>query len=621
MTMPRLGESLINAGKLAPESLQRALTRQANTGERLGEILLYEGLINPRTLQQELAEQQQVAFVNLANNPPRLQVVDPAKLEAYLHYRLLPWKFENGITHIACSEVNAELHAWASQTYGDEKYRFALTTERDLVSSMVALFGDTIDAKTRELLWKRNPELSAKQTFTKHQVFSSILFFILASVGFVLAPALSILITLAVLNVFYLATLAFKNLLFFGSLRWHWQMRGRPSVPPELPVKEWPIYTLLVPLYKEQEAVPRLLNAIRTLDYPKSRLDVKLIVEEDDQATINAIKAAQPEAYFEMVHVPKSQPRTKPKACNHALLFARGEFICIFDAEDRPEPSQLKKAVMAFRSAPAEVVCLQARLNYYNRDENLLARLFAIEYASLFDYMLPALQKLRIPIPLGGTSNHIRATALREVGNWDPYNVTEDADLGMRLAMHGYRTEMLDSITLEESPLSLKGWLPQRSRWVKGFMQTWLVYMRNPLHFLRSLPSPAGFWGFQFFVGAPALIFLLSPIVWSLCLLWLLGAFPAPTLPLWLLSMSMFVLLFGITTHGLHALLILRTQGWSGMVIAALIYPFYWLLHSVASYKALWQLITRPHYWEKTTHALTSLSQEDIAASHSKWTR
>lgn len=619
--MMRLGEQLIATGRLAPEALQRALARQASTGERLGEILLYEGFITPQPLQQELASQSQTAFVNLAENPPRLQVADPEHLEAYSRLRVLPWKFDAGLTYIACSEVTPERHAWAERAYGEDAYRFVLTTERDLIAAMVALFGDAVNLHTRELLWQRNPDLSAKRTITRSQATS---FGVLAGIilcSFLVAPTQSLLVGLCVLNLFYLATLAFKNLLFFGSLSWIWKMRSRPPLPPELPVKEWPIYTLLVPLYKESETIPRLLDAIRTLDYPKSRLDVKLIVEDDDEETISAIKAAKPEAYFEMLRVPYSLPRTKPKACNHALLFARGKYICIYDAEDRPEPSQLKKAVMAFRSAPRQVACLQARLNYYNRDEKLLTRLFSLEYASLFDYMLPALQKLHIPIPLGGTSNHIRASVLREIGNWDPYNVTEDADLGMRLAMHGYRTEMLDSITLEEAPLRLSGWLPQRSRWIKGFMQTWLVYMRRPMEFLQSLPTPVGFWGFQFFVGAPALVFLLSPIVWSLSLLWLSGVLTAPALPLWLLVMCGFVLLFGILTHALHALLILRTQGWGGMVLAALIYPFYWLLHSLASYKALWQLITKPHYWEKTTHTLTRLTQEDIAASITKWQR
>ena len=608
--MPLLGEQLLKSHLLPQGELEHVLERQKRTGERLGEILLYERLLSPLQLQQELAVQANTHFVNLSSDPLQENALNPAHLQTYLDYRCIPWRQE-GKTLLACVEITQALQDWANATYGTA-YTLVLCTERDWAEALLRHFGPELDAATRELLWNHAPELSAKRTFTPAQTLFFLGLLALIPLALWWNASVSWLVALALLNLFYLSTLAFKNLLFFGSLYWHWQHRGRLQPPPEVLAKDWPLYTILVPLYKEAETVPRMIDALRSLDYPKSRLDIKLICEADDEATIAAIKTARPEPYFQIIAVPKSYPRTKPKACNHAMLFARGEYTVIFDAEDRPEPSQLKKAVMQFRSAPADVACLQARLNYYNREENLLARLFAIEYCSLFDYMLPALQALRIPIPLGGTSNHLRTDILRDVMLWDPYNVTEDADLGIRLAQHGYRTEVLDSITLEESPLTLSGWLPQRSRWIKGFMQTWLVAMRRPLHFYKAVHTARAFWGFQFFIGAPALTFLLAPLIWSLCLLWLAGILPQPALPDWLIGMCVFVLGFGTLTHALQALLILRSQGWGGMLVAALLYPFYWLLHSLASYKALWQLLTRPHYWEKTTHALTSLSALDI---------
>ena len=183
--------------------------------------------------------------------------------------------------------------------------------------------------------------------------------------------------------------------------------------------------------------------------------------------------------------MPDLQPRTKPKALNYALPLARGEYVVIYDAEDRPEPGHLRQALRAFRAGPSNLAAVQARLNLYNTNlyntkENWLTRQFTIEYCALFDGLLPALDRLRLPIPLGGTSNHFRASALRWLMAWDPFNVTEDADLGIRLARYGYRCRMLGSTTYEEAPARPMSWLKQRTRWLKGYMQTWRVHMNHP---------------------------------------------------------------------------------------------------------------------------------------------
>jgi cellulose synthase/poly-beta-1,6-N-acetylglucosamine synthase-like glycosyltransferase len=225
-------------------------------------------------------------------------------------------------------------------------------------------------------------------------------------------------------------------------------------------------------------------------DYPRDRLDIKLVLEADDTETIAA--AEQCGGGLEIVRVPDHGPRTKPKAANYALSFARGEYLVIYDAEDRPEPDQLLKAVAAFRAAPRRIACLQARLNFYNADHNWITRMFALDYALWFDVLLPGLDRIGVPMPLGGTSNHFRTQILRDIGGWDAFNVTEDADIGIRLSQLGFGVSMIASTTYEEAPIALGPWLRQRSRWLKGYMQTWLVHMRDPLRLLRSA-GPGGF--------------------------------------------------------------------------------------------------------------------------------
>ena len=217
---------------------------------------------------------------------------------------------------------------------------------------------------------------------------------------------------------------------------------------------------------------------------------------------------------FEIIIVPRSQPQTKPKACNFALRFARGEYLVIYDAEDRPEPDQLRKVVATFRRSPPNTACLQCRLNYYNAGENWLTRMFTLDYALWFDQVLPGLERLGMPIPLGGTSNHFRIDVLRELHAWDPFNVTEDADLGIRIGQKGYRVGVVDSTTFEEASCRTGQWLRQRSRWIKGYMQTLLVHTRRPLHFIRT-SGVLGFLGFVFFIGGTVLAGLLNPVFWA----------------------------------------------------------------------------------------------------------
>ena len=313
-----------------------------------------------------------------------------------------------------------------------------------------------------------------------------------------------------------------------------------------------------------------------------------------------------------IIPVPNQGPRTKPKALNVALPFARGTFTVIYDAEDRPEPNQLRLALQAFRAGGDKLACVQARLCIDNSDDSWLAQLFTTEYAGQFDVFLPGLAALHLPLPLGGSSNHFYTPALREVGAWDPYNVTEDADLGMRLARFGYRTGVINSTTYEEAPARFGPWLRQRTRWFKGWMQTWLVHMRQPIRLLRDLGLP-GFVTFQLIVGGNVLAALVHP-------LFLAGLIIAAAhgIPPWRDDSLAFAILAAV--YGVTAVIGYLTSaflGWLGLwrrgllsgSWSLLLTPLHWLLLSLAAWRALYQLILAPYSWEKTEHGLAKSSR------------
>jgi glycosyltransferase XagB len=378
---------------------------------------------------------------------------------------------------------------------------------------------------------------------------------------------------------------------------------------PAVPDGELPGYTLLVPLYREHKVIPALVAKLSGLRYPLERLQVLLLVEADDGPTRAALDLIGLGPQFEVVVIPPSKPRTKPKACNVGLERAWGEFCVIYDAEDRPEPEQLRKAAAAFRSLPDWIVCVQAELQYWNPDTNWLTRCFAAEYALNFSLFLRGLDRFRLPIPLGGTSNHFRTDALRHLGGWDPHNVTEDADLGIRIARRGWGVRMMTSVTEEEANSRAGNWLRQRSRWIKGYYQTWLVHMRSPARLWRELGT-SRFLSLQATLGMATVTTLVNPFFWALTAVYVVDGpariaplFPMPVLYLGVLAMlggnllMIYSLMLGCMERGLH-----------GSIRAVLAVPAYWALMSAAAYKALYQLLNprRRHFWELTEHGLVA---------------
>jgi cellulose synthase/poly-beta-1,6-N-acetylglucosamine synthase-like glycosyltransferase len=380
------------------------------------------------------------------------------------------------------------------------------------------------------------------------------------------------------------------------------------NVPPPLSDRDLPVYSVLIPLRDEAAMVPQLGRAMRALDYPPEKLDIRFVVEAQSRHTVEAVHKLLIDPRFELLVVPDARPRTKPKALDYALPFVRGKYVVVYDAEDVPDPDQLRLAAAVFADDP-DIDCLQAELMIDNGYENIITGLFAGEYAGQFGVLMPALVRWGLPIPLGGTSNHFVASTLREAGGWDAFNVTEDADLGVRLARLRYRTHMLGSRTFEEAPITLEAWLNQRTRWMKGWMQTFIVHNRRPAGLLADL-GWRGFLCVELYLGS----LILSPILHTLFVAGLLvrlaTAGPLPFTPFNAragLALIVFVCGYGgafaVTLAGLR-----RTGQRHLLAIQALL-PLYWILHSVATIRAAWQLVRRPHFWAKTAHGVTHMDR------------
>ncbi|HXS15089.1 MAG TPA: glycosyltransferase, partial [Candidatus Saccharimonadales bacterium] len=450
---------------------------------------------------------------------------------------------------------------------------------------------------------------SAIITFTSRQrIFASFIVTIIL-LGFFTQPLLTIQILIGTLSFVYFTDVLFNLFLILKSLHFPQEIITTKKEIDNLNKKSLPIYSILCPLYKEAHIIPQFLDAIKKLDYPKNKLDVMLLLEEDDTRSLQSIKKMELPGFVRTIVVPHSFPKTKPKACNYGLSFAKGTYLVIYDAEDMPDPLQLKKALIGFQKAGRHVVCLQAMLNYYNPHQNLLTRFFTAEYSLWFDVTLTGLQAANTSIPLGGTSNHFRTEDIRKLEGWDPFNVTEDADLGMRLFKRGFKTAIIDSVTLEEANSNVSNWIRQRSRWIKGYMQTYLVHTREAFGMKNKNLWHAFL--FQLTIGGKIAFILINPLLWIATISYfVLNKFVGPTIESLYPTTIFYVAAFSLTAGNflfLYYYMIgcAKREQWS-LIKYVYFVPFYWLLISCAGFVALYQLIFKPHYWEKTIHGLYS---------------
>ena len=452
-------------------------------------------------------------------------------------------------------------------------------------------------------LAREHPDETAMRTLSRLQKIVLLLLIVGSAVWAWFNFMMFLTVVNGLLMTFYIVLCCFKFYVIHLALGEERELSFTPEEIASLRDEDLPVYSILVPLYREAATLPRLVEGMKALDYPKEKLDVLLLLEENDKETIDAAQAIELPGFIRPVIVPHSLPKTKPKACNMGLALARGKYLVIYDAEDKPDADQLKKAVVAFRRCPPQIVCLQAKLNYYNQHQNLLTRLFTIEYSTWFDLYLPGLDQVSAPIPLGGTSNHFDIEKLRALMGWDPFNVTEDCDLGVRIAKRKLGTKIIDSTTWEEACSHLGYWVRQRSRWTKGYVQTYLVHCRHPLQLAHTLGFTKTV-AFHLMVGGTPLCLLINPVYWVMTVVWFLfrsetigQLFPFPIV-LW----GLLCLFLGNFVFVYASALAAYRRGYYDLVKHTLLIPFYWILMSLGAWKGFLQLIYKPSYWEKTKH-------------------
>jgi glycosyltransferase XagB len=603
----RIGELFIEHGFITEEQLQEALLEQRRTGDRLGAILVHSEMVTEQQLLAVVAEHYGMPRVDLSGHAPEPEAVATIPEKVCNQLRIVPIAVEGNVLYIASAHpLDAASLTLVAQYTALEVNTF-LASGNDIDELLARIYSEEYTERARLALLNASPENSAHQVLSSGQKVFFIALAVIIVICLALWTKMTLIVLVAISSAFYLISSLYKFRLTFRALGHQYEIDITDEEVAAMDESELPVYTILVPLFKEAAIVDRLVDGIGKLDYPRTKLDVRLLCEEDhvDDETAKAIREMNLPPHFRLVQVPDSQPRTKPKACNFGIVQAQGKYVVIYDAEDRPDPDQLKKAVLAFQKADDSVTCIQAKLNYFNQNQNMLTRWFSIEYSMWFDLMLPGLDADGVPIPLGGTSNHFITERLLELGAWDPFNVTEDADLGIRLHKHGYSTSIIDSTTLEEANSDLKNWINQRSRWIKGYIQTWLVHMRNPFKLLKDVGLKS-FISFNLVVGG-TFIFLLNPIFWLLTTIFIFTQADIiqqlfPSFIFYIASIMLFIGNFIFMYFNVAGSM---QRGDFSLTRYALLSPIYWGLMSFAAWKGFIQLFTgKAFYWEKTVHGL-----------------
>lgn len=609
---PQLGEDIdfLKHHGVELDILLAAEIRSRQLSIPASQVLICHGWLSPQRYFRLLARHLELRFVSGIDGrwPQADTLPGPTELAKFSQLALVPSDIsDNGVAMDRTQLALAPPRQWLPllrrllATDPDARSRIVIAPPSTIRTGYVKSLQPLLMQRARDRLATKRPALCARRTFTLAQSLAAFACLV-ALFGALVVDAFVILLGLhLVAPVAYFA---------IAGLRLSaWRHIGQKEVDTRWPARDetaLPTYSVLVALYQEANQLEPLVAALVRLQWPLEKLEFKLICEADDHDTIAACRSATDgplSGLFEIIEVPNAFPRTKPKALNYGLPLSTGELVVVYDAEDRPHPQQLQQAFETFAQGPDELACLQASLVIDNHQDGWLARLFAIEYSALFDGLLPSLADRKLPLPLGGTSNHFKRRALEEVGAWDPYNVTEDADLGMRLARAGYHCATIDTPTLEEAPVHLNVWFSQRTRWFKGWYQTWLVHMRHPRQLHRELSAP-GFVTFQLMtlgmaVSALTHPFMLVSLVSSGSRL---SASASDTWQVWLFGLDLVTVATGYGAFVLLSWRTLKRRNLRHLRRGLWTLPIYWMLLSVAAWRAVWQLIFNPHLWEKTPH-------------------
>lgn len=601
---------------------RRVLTNASQRAVRLGlpaeQVLILSGAISDTDYYRYFALELDIPFVE---HPPVNDdiielVPDPSQLARMA--RIV--RSENTIVADNSGSLERALHlapdgrelaSLKKRVLGNREFRMRsrITTRQANLTNLIQRSSKALLNKAIHGLSTAFPQRSARLVISPRQAVILLLVVQMLAMIAYRSHGHVLLALHLVASALYLGCIGLR-LLSIPGLKRRWSAGFSRLIPGNMLAEgQLPTYSILVAVYQEVSQIDDLVAALAQLRWPPERLEVKLVCEADDAATMTACRSAIGRlglASFTVIVVPPSRPRTKPRALSYALPLCTGEYVVVYDAEDRPHPLQLREAHAAFRTGSPMLACLQAPLVIHNYQDGWLAQFMAIEYSVQFDALVPMLAHFGLPVPLGGTSNHFRRSVLIEVGGWDPYNVTEDVDLGLRLAREGWQVGTITSPTYEEAPSSFAVWCKQRTRWFKGWYQTLLVHTRQPVQLLDEL-GPAGMLAFILLMPGLAISCLVHPlllyhVIVRLAEPVLSGSFGQQSYLFWL---DLTTILLGYLTLALIALYTLPLRGLQTLRGVLWRLPLYWMLLSIAAWRALWQLIYKPHHWEKTPHLKT----------------
>ncbi len=598
------GVALLRAGRITAPTLLSALSKPQ---VHLVDHLVAGGVMNQTAAYSALAAHWAIGVADFTRHPVDASLIARADPAACLAGAWVPWRKMGASTIIACAypEDFAALRPMLTQTYG--AVVLAIAPRRAIEAQILARAGTALARRAETLL----PEADSCRSFTPRRAYAPLAILIsIVTFAVVAAPALAAMVLIIFALVLAYSQTALKLAATLSALR-----PSPTPTPPPTPARAAPALHLvptdaalprisvMVPLFRESRIVARLIRRLERLDYPSAALEVILLTEDNDSATASALATLTLPPWMRVLCVPTGTIRTKPRALNYGLDHCTGEIIGVYDAEDAPEAGQLRAVAQGFAAGGARLACLQGRLDYYNPHHNWLSRCFTIEYAAWWRVVLPGFARMGFALPLGGTTLFFRSDILRNLGGWDAHNVTEDADLGLRLARRGFETHLLDSTTYEEANSRAIPWVKQRSRWIKGYIMTYASHMRRPAALLRDLGAWR-FFGVQMMFAGTVLQALLAPIVTALWTLpFVVGDPTALGFPLWLQT----IVGFGILAEAVMLIAAYIGVARSGHRLSPLWLPTmmaYNLLASLAAYKAVYEVMTKPFYWDKTVHGI-----------------
>ena len=598
---PPLGRYLVDAGVISPTHLIHALNQQLRIDAPLGEILISEGLADENLILDAIALQHEAQRVDLTRDLPEPGLFDLMPAAFWARHQIIPW-LRLGHTLLVVTSRPDRLKA-LQQNVPDDLGTLApvIAPATEIATCLSRTIGPALAHRAES----RVKADESCRNWTPGAM-APLIGLSAASLIFIVAAGLSPSITLAGLSFVAILTLilstGLKTAAFCAEILARFPVPRAPELEDSTNFR-LPQVSVMVPLLREKEIAHALIRRLSRLTYPKALLDVVLVLEAQDDITRETLSRTKLPPWMKVIEVPPTGGvTTKPRALNYALDFCRGSIIGVWDAEDAPEPRQIEMVTSHLNTAPPDVACVQGILDYYNPRTNWLSRCFTIEYATWWRIIMPGIARLGLVIPLGGTTLFFRRDALEKLRGWDAHNVTEDADLGIRLARYGYRTELIPTVTHEEATCRPWPWIRQRSRWLKGFMVTYLVHMRHPRKLLSELGA-FRFWGFQVFFLSALSQFILAPVLWSFWLVLfglphpvtnVLGTGIAPALAGVFLACE--AISIGIGLVAVSGREHRHLLGW--VPTLALYFP----LGALASYKALYELVARPFFWDKTQH-------------------